>query len=33
VENKESGVEPGTRRATAADNYEIRYRADWAGED
>lgn len=22
-----------TRRATAADQYEIRYRADWAGED
>jgi hypothetical protein len=28
--------EPGqtqTRRATAADNYEIRYRADWANEN
>lgn len=28
--------EPGksqTRRATAADNYEIRYRADWPGEE
>jgi MFS family permease len=28
--------EPGksqTRRATATDNYEIRYRADWAGEN
>ena len=28
--------EPGqsqTRKPTAAENYEIRYRADWAGED
>jgi hypothetical protein len=29
-------AEPGrqqARRATSADNYEIRYRADWAGQD